>query len=126
MSAYVVGVEGVHLYPLESGFEIFSMAEYFAIIVEDSVAIPTTFIGGIGLSKSFGTGGMGPKPFASLLYQRLEIVSGTDSVDLYSGLAARAGLEYKMANFSVVGYVSSPIPLDSSQTAFKAGINFFF
>ena len=102
------------------------MVEYYGILVEDSVAIPTALIGGIGLSKNLGTDGMGLKPFAGLLYQRLEIISGTDTVPLASGLGVRAGLEYTMSRLSVIGSVSSLIPLDSSQTTYKVGINFFF
>lgn len=124
--AYAVGIEGVHLYPLASDFAIFSIVEYYGILVEGAVAIPTTLIGGIGLSKNLGTDGMGLKPFVGLLYQRLEIISGTDTVPFASGFGARAGLEYTMSRFSVIGAVSSPIPLDSSQITYKVGINFFF
>lgn len=52
---YVAGIEGIRLYPLESGLEIFGMSELSAVIVEGLESIPVSYLAGIGLSKHLGT-----------------------------------------------------------------------
>ena len=130
----ILGIEGVQLYSLESGFEIFSTVEYYIMFSDDLGFRPTTFVGGIGLSKYIETQTGSAKPFVGLLYQRTALIEliqgavtidGTETIDLGSGFGAQAGLEYRMAKFSITVLARSAFPLDSSKIGFKLGINFF-
>lgn len=122
---YVVGIEGIQLWPLESGLEIFGLSEISALIVEDLESIPVSYLAGIGLSKHLGTGKVGLKPFAALVYQHLIIDLGDETLST-AGFGTEVGLEYKIQGFSIIARALAPFPFDSSQARFKLGINLFF
>ena len=124
---YIGGIEGIHLYPLEeTGFEVYSRVEFTVFYPAGGPAdIPTVFVGALGLSKHLETGNGGLKPSLGLIYQRLDVVSGSETIDLYRGFAGEAGLEYNISWFSILGAARFSVPFDSSETVYKIGVNFF-
>ena len=83
------------------------------------------FVGALGLSTHLETGNGGLKPSLGLIYQRLDVVSGSETIDLYRGFAGEAGLEYNISWFSILGAARFSVPFDSSETVYKIGVNFF-
>ena len=134
---YYVGAETIHLSPIGSaGYEGFALADVTAVLVEGAGGIVTATIGGLGLSKPIRSGASELKPFAALLYQRLDAVGysygGTDDLGIGSTIQAQVGLEYKVSRFSIIGAIMYPlysaaagphVTSFESGTAFTLGVN---